>query len=594
MAVAEQRHPPEAQLLAFAEGKLVEPEFSAVENHLLSCDSCCEKMSRQPENTLLALAREVATVGFLAAHPGTEPTEIPAALLNHPRYRVVEQIGIGGMGAVYRAEHRMMQRMVALKIIHPRLVSHPEAAERFQRELRVAAKLAHPNIVVSYDADHADSLHFLVMEYVAGESLDCRIAREGPAKIVDACDWIRQAALGLHHAFEQGMAHRDIKPHNLMLTAEGQIKILDFGLSKVVSEGGLTKDGTGPISANASATQAATILGTPDYIAPEQIANSRAADIRSDIYSLGCTFFYLLTGKPPFATGTVSSRLEAHANQPFPRLTNFRSDAPPSLAAILGRMTAKSPADRYANPGEVADDLAQLIAELDPALAKRTNSAHPPRKSSADPIWLSPYGLTGMGTVAVLLVVLAAWAAGWLTGSPSRMLVLMPNQGLWYPDYQGLVDAAARERVHLDFASVSLDQSQLLNNSPQGVAVPDLKVDSKLSAQDYQAIIVIGYNTNDFQPGGTAGDETRRLLNEFQRQKKVVASLCAGQRVLAQQGVLRGKKVALCEVVRPEEIQIEGGTPVSAAVQVDGRVVTSSHAKFSLDFLREVKKLSQP
>jgi len=595
MTSLQQEHPPEEQLLAFAQGRLAGPESSAVESHLLSCDSCCERLSGQPENTLLALAREVATVGFLAPPipAAIDSTEVPAALVDHPRYRVVDQIGVGGMGAVYRAEHRLMQRMVALKIIHPRLISNPQVAERFHREMRVAAKLAHPNIVTSFDADHADSLHFLVMEYVAGESLDRCIGRDGPASIADACDWIRQAALGLQHAHEQGMAHRDIKPHNLMLTPEGQIKILDFGLSRIVSEEGLSRDGTAPLAVPSSATHAEAILGTPDYIAPEQIVNSRSADIRADIYSLGCTLYFLLTGKPPFGTGSVQSRLAAHATQPFPRLADSRSDAPSHLAAILGRMTAKAPGDRYASPGELADDLAQLMGEIDPARAK-ASAASPARKSPTNSDAFSPLHLAGIGATFVATVFAMAWGIGLLGSSPVKMLVLMPSKGLYYPDYQELVNAAAKDKIQLVFASITLNPSEVSSGSPPGEAVPDIKLDGKTTADPYQAVVVIGYDTADFCPGGAAGDDTRRLLTEFQRQKKVVASLCAGQRALAQHGALRGKRVSPCESVRADEITIEGGTRGLADVEVDGRVVTASHARSAPEFLKAIEKSLAP
>ncbi len=162
-------------------------------------------------------------------------SDLPNALLQHPRYAVYEKIGQGGMGAVYRAEHRIMQRTVALKVVHPRLLTNSQAVERFEREVRLAAKLSHPNIVVAYDADQASSLHFLVMEYVQGKTLDRWIAEQGPVDFRRALDWTRQAALGLQHAHQMGMAHRDIKPHNLILTEEGKLRILDFGLSRLVS-----------------------------------------------------------------------------------------------------------------------------------------------------------------------------------------------------------------------------------------------------------------------------------------------------------------------------------------------------------------------
>src|SRR5205807_7459616 len=154
----------------------------------------------------------------------------------HPRYPVLELLGSGGMGAVYRAEHRLMERHVALKVINPGLMDKPALVERFRREVKAAARLIHPNIVHAYDADQAGSTHFLVMEYVEGISLAQQIQEHGPLPVIEACDYIRQAALGLQHASECGMVHRDIKPHNLMLTPAGQVKILDFGLARFARE----------------------------------------------------------------------------------------------------------------------------------------------------------------------------------------------------------------------------------------------------------------------------------------------------------------------------------------------------------------------
>jgi serine/threonine protein kinase len=236
------------------------------------------------------------------AGPVSGQAGIPAALANHSRYHVVGLLGSGGMGAVYRAEHRMMQRPVALKVISQSLTNSAGAVERFRREVVAAARLSHPNIVHAYDAEQAGDLHFLAMELVEGVSLNQLLERRGQLSVADACAYMRQAALGLQHAFEKGMVHRDVKPHNLMLTPEGQVKILDFGLARFVSEsptaGGLTQVGTS--------------MGTPDYIAPEQARDARTADTRADIYSLGCTLYSFLTGQPPFPGGDYIQKVMAH------------------------------------------------------------------------------------------------------------------------------------------------------------------------------------------------------------------------------------------------------------------------------------------
>src|SRR4051794_4758231 len=174
--------------------------------------------------------------------PGKEPATgsageaPPADLRDHPRYRILAWVGAGGMGTVYKAEHRLMERVVALKVINRSLVGRPAMVARFQQEVRAAARLSHPNIVTAYDADQAGETHFLVMEFIEGINLDAVLAEQGRLSVACACDYARQAALGLQHAFERGMVHRDIKPHNLMRTPQGQVKILDFGLARYVSE----------------------------------------------------------------------------------------------------------------------------------------------------------------------------------------------------------------------------------------------------------------------------------------------------------------------------------------------------------------------
>ncbi len=315
MFPAQDQHPPANVLLAFAQGRLDDPDFAAIESHLEHCETCCTWIAKQDDHTLLNLAREVATLGIL--HTGSFASDntiaLPEVLADHPRYRVIEQIGSGGMGAIYKAEHRLMHRTVALKVVHPRWLSAQSAIERFEREVRMAGKLSHPHIVASYDADQAGGMHFLVMEFVDGVSLDQHVKATGPVSVPTACEWIRQALLGLQHSYECGMTHRDIKPANLMLTKEGQIKILDFGLSRWSVDSLPTS--APEFKASAGETRADVVLGTPDYVAPEQIASARDATIQADIYSLGCTLYFLLAGKPrlPIFLREKNCRLSSRA-----------------------------------------------------------------------------------------------------------------------------------------------------------------------------------------------------------------------------------------------------------------------------------------
>jgi WD40 repeat protein len=363
-------HPSAQALTAFSLGQLAGREGRAVEQHLAVCAECRTAVDSVPADafvTLLRAARRSAAPttpdGSPASHEAVTPSATttgttPPALADHPRYRVLELLGVGGMGAVYKAEHQLMERTVALKVINRSLTDNPAMVERFRREVKAAAKLSHPNIVHAYDADQVEDTHFLVMEYVEGTSLDRLVAEQGRLPVAQACDYISQAALGLQHAFERGMVHRDIKPQNLMRTPEGQVKILDFGLARFAMETApagalLTADAPAP-TAGESLTQVGTVVGTPDYIAPEQIRDAHTADIRADIYSLGCTLYDLLAGQAPFPEGTVVQKVMSHLHQAPRPLTELRADVPAGLAGVVGRMMAKDPAQRYATPAEVS------------------------------------------------------------------------------------------------------------------------------------------------------------------------------------------------------------------------------------------------
>ncbi len=351
---------------------------------------------------------------------------LPAELANHARYRILGLLGVGGMGAVYKAEHRVMQRMVAIKVINRNLMQQAASVERFQREVKGAAKLSHPNIVTAYDTEQAGNVHFLVMEFVEGVSLARQVKMRGPMSIVHACHFIRQAALGLQHAHELGMVHRDIKPHNLMLTRKGQVKILDFGLARFARES----------TPAAELTQEGAVVGTPDYIAPEQALQPQNADIRADIYSLGCTMYFILTGQPPFLTGTCMQKLMAHAERMPPPVHELRPEVPKDLAAVVERMMAKNPANRYQTPAEVAQALAPFIRksgvsanEPPPGLP---GSAAEPARSGRRWLLVAAAGLL----LAVCLTVGGVWLYGILTATgevsfdsvdPGVEIVLLKN-----------------------------------------------------------------------------------------------------------------------------------------------------------------------
>jgi hypothetical protein len=369
-------HPEREHLFAFGLGRLEEPAAAVVQRHVEECAHCRELLEQVPADSFLTKVQASATTDSVSQHEaptmiGPIPPElsapaVPPGLRHHPRYRLLEVLGSGGMGVVYKAEHLVMGRLVALKIINRMLTSDPASVERFRREVRSAARLLHPHIVTAHDAEQAGDAHFLVMEYVEGDNLETLVREKGPLPIGLACDYLRQAALGLHYAFQQGMVHRDIKPSNLMRTAAGQIKILDFGLARLARETGQpplapARAGTGAATAVLPAlTQAGAVMGTPDYMAPEQGANPQVADIRADIYSLGCTLYFLLTSQPPFPRGDAIDKLIAHSERTPQPLAQLRADAPAGLARLVERLLAKDPAQRYQTPAEVVQALDAL------------------------------------------------------------------------------------------------------------------------------------------------------------------------------------------------------------------------------------------
>jgi eukaryotic-like serine/threonine-protein kinase len=264
------------------------------------------------------------------------------------KYRLLELVGAGGMGSVYLCEHTLMKRLVALKVLPVEKLDDPQNLDRFHREARAVAALDHPNIVRAYDIDQHEKLHFLVMEYVDGNSLQDIITRHGPMDPIRAAHYMAQSAVGLQHAHELGMVHRDVKPGNLLLERTGVIKVLDMGLARFFNK---QQD---------SVTEKyddKCVLGTADYLAPEQ-AVSNTVDIRADVYSLGGTFYFMLTGQTPYPGGTIAAKLVAHQTRDPKRIEEYRGDVPAGIRDVLRRMMAKNPAERFQEPIEVAEALA--------------------------------------------------------------------------------------------------------------------------------------------------------------------------------------------------------------------------------------------
>lgn len=278
------------------------------------------------------------------------PAEVAGVLLgqelNH--FRLEQLIGGGGMGAVFKARDTRLDRIVAIKVI-PRVGEDPDLLRRFRNEAQSAARLDHRNIARVYDVGRFEEWHYIVFEYIEGINLRDLVARDGVLSIDDAVFFTRQVVEAIQHADQRGVVHRDIKPSNVLVRADGQVKLVDMGLARSLQ-----------LEVSGDMTASGVTLGTFDYISPEQARDPRDADVRSDIYSLGCTLFFVLTGRPPFPGGTVLQKLLSHGNAPPPDPREFRPEVSDNLAAILQKMLAKRPSDRYGKPIDLIADLSEL------------------------------------------------------------------------------------------------------------------------------------------------------------------------------------------------------------------------------------------
>ena len=261
-------------------------------------------------------------------------------------YKLLRPLGKGGMGVVYLAEHHVMKRLMALKILPPEASTDRRRIELFKSEARACAQLDHPNIVRAYDFAESGEKLYIVMEYVDGIDMHRAVQRDGVMTVADTIDALMQATLGLAHAHERGIVHRDIKPSNFLVRIDGVVKLSDLGLARIgVGEAGE------PIRKK--------LMGTTDFISPEQAINGKTVDFTADIYSLGCTVFYMLTGRPPF-TGTAAERLAKHQTIPIPDVREWRPDCPASLVDLIERMTAKRPQDRPKSAVELLSQVQRL------------------------------------------------------------------------------------------------------------------------------------------------------------------------------------------------------------------------------------------
>lgn len=299
------------------------------------------------------LAEELARRGWLTAY------QIEQILQGHARdlvvgpYHIQDRLGQGGVSQVFRAVHTFKRTVAALKILRPEHRDNLDALNQFRMEMRAVMQLNHPNIIKAVDVNPTSAAHFFALEYIEGTDLAKLIEQARPLPVAQGCDYIRQTALGLQHAYERGLVHRDVKPSNLVITEKGtQVKILDMGLARMEW---LPKEDTAVTPITRSKT---VVMGTPDYMAPEQATDPETADIRADIYSLGCTLYHVLTGRPPFPDCSLAQKLLRHQQAEPSPVEEQRADLTAALPVVVRKMMAKRPEDRYQTPAAVAAALA--------------------------------------------------------------------------------------------------------------------------------------------------------------------------------------------------------------------------------------------
>ena len=371
--------PTEHRLRQYLEGAVDESAADRISDHIDSCSTCDQLVAslEDPQAQVLERVREGLRMENLLREPEldqlrnktrlpsagiTDETKVDQRLEGGKRlrdYRLVRKIGEGGMGTVYQAVHVHLGKTVAVKILPTDKLRSKNSVARFKQEMRAVGKVNHPNVVSASDAGAIDGQHFLVMELVEGADLARIISDRGPLEVADACEIVRQAAIGLQHAHDIGLVHRDVKPSNLMLAIDGTVKVLDLGLA------GLNNtdfESAANVIVTDRLTSVGQIMGTLDYMAPEQITASKEVDGRADVYALGATLFQLLTKKTPCGDRSAepADRIEAVLRNPPIEISTLRSDVPGGLCALLRAMLAKAPADRPQTPTHVAQELSRF------------------------------------------------------------------------------------------------------------------------------------------------------------------------------------------------------------------------------------------
>ena len=491
-------------------------------------------------------------------------------------YEVLEPLGEGGMGRVFKARHRQMGRVVCLKVLHAADRKSPQVVERFRREAKTVAALSHPNIVVAHDANDVDGLPYLAMEFIEGQDLSRHVDAHGPFSPPDAVAITLQAARALEYAHSQGVIHRDVKPSNMLLAKDARdssgetplVKLLDLGLARFDT---LLSESPDALT-HTSMTSTGVVMGTVDYMSPEQALNSRKAEQRSDIYSLGCTLYFLLTGRPLYNGETVMEKLVAHREKPVPSLIDSAAEVPTSLDAIFQQMVAKKPGDRYQTMASVADDFERYLEGRPPrALQAELNRgqrviADQPSLPNSRSARSRQAIAMGVGILAMLLVMVAG---GWMVASTNwsdvfaplvamdnetppvarneivtatssdahpgtfaaggngRALVVVPHAWFYEDHYQNVTTALTSRNIAYEVASSSSGTA-----NPKHGHIPPVVVDQtldKVDAESFDAIFFLGGNVYEFtHKNPVLGQRVKEILTASVDENRTIVGIGNG------------------------------------------------------------------
>ncbi len=402
---ADLKHPNHEQLRSFVKNQLDQADMALIRNHLRICNDCqhflqninTEGDPSSDTHNVLVDSSDTNTKPILPIGEKADLADLPVVLANHSRFNVISMLGSGAMGSVYRAMDNLTGQFVAIKVL---LALDAQSFKRFHREMELLKRLNHPNLVALYDANLAGETPYLVMECVEGISLDRLLTRRGLFRVSDACEVISQVAKGLQHAHDQNVIHRDIKPSNIMITPQGHVKLLDWGLARILQ-------GMNNSMQDIFITVAHQTVGTPDYIAPEQLEDSRTVDGRADIYSLGGTLFTLLTGKAPRDWRTGNAVAYQWLERPDLSVSAIRADTKSGLRKVLLRMLELNREKRISSAAQLQELLAPFCASADLESLVNHEKVYSPQEEAGSSV--IRYIMLGIIALLITASIVIAW-----------------------------------------------------------------------------------------------------------------------------------------------------------------------------------------